>query len=550
MPDMASFRSARSWFLAAAAFATSLALCQCREQRPHAATLPAAQVPVFTPISSAAPAFVAPAPPACAARVAAVAAAPALSELPQVEALRAELLGRARAEPVLFLSAPLPEAADAASRAWRARLFGENPPYTAFTDVLRAFKRDPEALRRVVLTDGYLYADEPTLGTLLATRLSLSLLFREPLLQVTRGSQQLKAERRGASYVWVDGPDAGAPARLWLFDRVSVLGAQLGPSRHVAVRRLAEELGTSSIELVRHTAGGLLASLSYDELRIPAVLQVAPTAELLLECELVTPAEQARVTLARHAALRRRQALGLLRSQIEAQVSEGLPFDEPKTEEGQQDGKLRPEWRNAYLRGETSFLFNGDRYSVFDDRGRPRTPQVCVDFVVDTWERVAGTRWLAQSEGRARSVGRLDFGRLGIENRRSVEQLIEFARAHPEWFELLEVPEAARVPFAQRRRFFERLYRQRQDFRPGDVVAILGPRDDEKLHYHSFFIVDHDPVSGMPTLLAANAGRPRLRTWEAELENAPRRGVVARIRPRLSWLEALGGGSSIQPAPG
>jgi hypothetical protein len=71
------------------------------------------------------------------------------------------------------------------------------------------------------------------------------------------------------------------------------------------------------------------------------------------------------------------------------------------------------------------------------------------------------------------------------------------------------------------------------------VVAILGPRDDEQLHYHSFFIVAADPLSGMPSLLAANAGRPRIRHWEAELENAPRRGIVARIRPRLEWLEGL-----------
>jgi hypothetical protein len=70
-------------------------------------------------------------------------------------------------------------------------------------------------------------------------------------------------------------------------------------------------------------------------------------------------------------------------------------------------------------------------------------------------------------------------------------------------------------------------------------VAILGPRDDEKLHYHSFFIVDADPLSGMPTELAANAGRPRIRSWEGEMQSAPRRSILARIRPRPIWLEAL-----------
>jgi hypothetical protein len=67
----------------------------------------------------------------------------------------------------------------------------------------------------------------------------------------------------------------------------------------------------------------------------------------------------------------------------------------------------------------------------------------------------------------------------------------------------------------------------------------LGPREDEKLHYHSFLIVDADPLSGMPTELAANAGRPRIRSWEGEMQNAPRRSILARIRPRPIWLDAL-----------
>jgi hypothetical protein len=166
---------------------------------------------------------------------------------------------------------------------------------------------------------------------------------------------------------------------------------------------------------------------------------------------------------------------------------------------------------------------------------------VCVDFVLDSWERMADSWWLPRSDGRGRRVGRLDFDALQIENRRSVEKLVEFAKQHPDWFELLEIPRAAQVPLRGRRRFFERLYQDRRQYRPGDVVVILGPRDDERLHYHSFFVVAADPMSGMPTLLAANAGRPRVRTWEAEMQNAPKRAIVARLRPRLDWLERLVG---------
>lgn len=468
---------------------------------------------------------------------------PALPGAPRLEAVRAELLARVRAEPVLFFDAPVPAPESAAARELRARLVSDPAPWTAFADLKRRLGGSPSELRQVVLSEGYLYAEEPALGVLLSTGIRLRQLFSEPELSISRGERTLTAVRRGDDYVWADGPEQGSRVRLWLFDRVAPRGAVLGPAKHWALGDLGVELGTSFVEIERLTRAGVLVRLHYGAAVTKAVLK-PEDGRLRLECESVPSALRSEITQRRELAARRARLLPELRRRIAEQVEEALPFDEPKTEEGQQDGKLRPEWRMAYLQGASSFTFNGDKYPVFDNLGRPRSPQVCVDFVVDTWERMGGTRWLHQKEGRGRSVGRIDFSALSIENRRSVEQLIEFARSRPDWFELLEIPEAQRVPFANRRRFFERLLARRDEFRAGDVVAILGPRDDERLHYHSFFIVAEDPLSGMPTLLAANAGRPRLRSWEAELESAPKRGIVARIRPRLPWLESL-----IGPAP-
>jgi len=45
-------------------------------------------------------------------------------------------------------------------------------------------------------------------------------------------------------------------------------------------------------------------------------------------------------------------------------------------------------------------------------------------------------------------------------------------------------------------------------------------------------------VTGMPIAVVANAGRPRIRSWENELQNAPQRAILAHIRPKLPWLEA------------
>jgi hypothetical protein len=403
--------------------------------------------------------------------------------------------------------------------------------------VVGKVRRSPELARAVFLRDGYLYTENPELAALYGS-LTLSLLFREPELLIVRGAEELRARRlNDGDYEYTNGDERGRRAKLLLFDRVASANASLGPARHVDVRGLSKELGFDELSIERATAQQLAVQARYGALRVPMLLGIAE-GKLSLLCE-AKGAEGALVQSLRARAARALQAQDRLISVIKEQVDEGLPFDEPKTEDGQQDGKLRPEWRNAYLNGSSSFEFNGDRYAVFDASGRPRPPQVCIDFVLDTFERASGTWWQARGQGRQRVLGRLQFDDAALENRRSVERFIDFARSHGESFDVYEPPPEARVPLRNRALFFAELYRARAQFQRGDIVAILGPREDEKLHYHSFLIVDADPVSGMPTELAANAGRPRIRSWEGEMQNAPRRSILARIRPRALWLEAL-----------
>jgi len=457
---------------------------------------------------------------------------------PQLDAARAEVVARARSAEVLFFDTPKPGPASARVEQLRKQLYESQTPWPAFHQAYLEYQRKRDVLRQILLTDGYLYADKPAAAALLGNHVVLNHLFDARELVVIRGSQLLHAVKKDAAYFWSDGPEIGSVARLWLFDRVAVAGESLSTPKHVSVEHVREQTGAESIQIERLTAKGVLAQLIYDNARSPAVLTLHNDA-LELECEAIAPSAAEQVAAARSVTLRKVKVIHQLREAIAAQVQEGLPFDEPKTEEGQQDGKLRQEWRTAYWQGRNSFTFNGDKYSVFGSKGRPRVPQVCVDFVVDTWERLADTRWLNSAEGRGRHVGRIDFSNLGIENRRSVDSLIAYARNKPAWFDVVEFPEAERVAFMDRKGFFQRLFDHRSDFQPGDVVAILGLRDDERLHYHSFIIVDSDPLTGMPTAVAANAGRPRIRSWEAEMQNAPRRSIIARIRPRLGWLEAL-----------
>jgi hypothetical protein len=467
----------------------------------------------------------------------------ALPGAPDLERVRGEILARAKASPIVFLQAPSNVHVSAESQRLREQLRRAVAPWEAFDTLLKKYAKDPKRLREVLLLDGYLYADTPALAVLISSGVSLDHIVDTKEAWITRGHETWRVVRKGKELIWAEGPETDAPAKLWLFDRVRMPGEPVTDDLHFTLDEARAHLGARTLRIERMTTEGLLASAEYGDVFVETVLR-REGSRTHFECEVIPPDIAAVVQRERETERRRRHLREALRRAVDAQVAEALPFDEPKTEEGQQDGKLRGEWRNAYLNGASTFTFNGDTYSVFDWKGRPRTPQVCADFITDTWERMADTVWLPKDRERKRVLGRLDFSRLEVENRRSVESLLTFAGQNPNWFELLIIPEPDRVAFHNRRTFFERLGAMYRDFAPLDVVAILGLRDDEKLHYHSFFIVADDPVTGMPVWVAANAGRPRIRTWEGEMQNAPRRSLYARIRPTLSWLESI----ALEPA--
>jgi hypothetical protein len=472
---------------------------------------------------------------ACAGRIASVVAQPAIAQFEISPAERAALLAQVKATPVVFVAEPQPPNGDEVALLWRKELHASETPGKTLARLLKRFRQFPPFLRDVLLTDGYLYARTPLLAATLADGVSLGMLFRDERLVIERGNQRLVAVRdEDGDYDYADGPEMGRPARLFLFDRVSVEGTSPGAPLHVDVASVAASLGTDRIELEHVTETNVVAKLVYGPHVVPALLRRSG-ASLELDCE-ATPAGDAAVEHAKALAHRRQRAVEALRRPILEQVDEGLPFDEPKTEVGQQDGKLRQEWRLAYKNGFSRYEFNEDRYRVFDQRGRPMVPQVCIDFIIDTFERAGGSWWSPRGETPGKTNGRVDFDVLGMENRRSVEQFLELAGAS-EWFEYRPVPPEEQVRLELRDRFYATLYERRAEYRPGDVVAIFGLRSDEKLHYHTFFVFDADPVTGMPTLVAGNSGRPRIRTLGVEMAPAPKRKLFARLRPRLEWLE-------------
>jgi hypothetical protein len=479
---------------------------------------------------------------ACEARIAGATATPSLAGSPGFDGARAEFLGRARGEPVLFVEEPAATAEAAVPDALRAswRELRAGPPGARVARVARRHGRDPAALRALLLRDGYLFAPEPLDALALATELHLGQLFDAPEIWLMRGAEirklalapaspQRKAER---AYRYVDGPLQGKVGEVLFADRIALSPEGLARPLHRDLRGLADAAGFDRMKVLHRGSTTLVAELRFGDGWVKALLE-GEGAALRVSCLAAPAPERERVAAFLRADAPRRAALAGLSSTVDAIVGEGLRFDRPEGEKtAERDGQLRPMWLSSYLRGGQAFSFEGQSYPVYDVDGRPHPPEVCVDFVLDCYERAAGTWFTQRPAPPARVRGKLDFDALGIKNRRGVLAFERFASQTPDLFETRTFKGAERVPFGQRSSFFGFLLDHADELRPGDVLAIQGVKRDGLIHQHAILLERTDPLTGFAYGLADQMKRPRRRTWEGIMAEAPRRSLLYRVRPR------------------
>jgi len=473
--------------------------------------------------------------------------APGLPGAPDLEKARPLVLLYAKAEPVVFVEKPSVDRTSS-SEAVRYRSMIENTdsPWSNIQRLWTLFSAKPDLGRSVLLRDGYLYAEKPALAFALVDLVSAQTLFSDDRIWIQRGERQLTAERtKSGNYVYVDGPERGERVRLLLFDRIGS-----GPPPvplHRDFRTLRTRFGFDRVTIRHMTEGAIVADLRYGSVWVPTLLD-AQGAHLELRCEIQSSETRDKVTAFRAEHAKKERLLEPLRKAMLEQVEDGLPFDEPLTEYGQQDGRLRREWLRAYEAGKRGYEFQDDIYEVFNVNGRPLVPQVCVDFLFDTIERASGTHYRARGEKRGRVIGRMDFGTMADENMRRATSFIEYAQARPESFDVDLLPENERVEFKFGQKFAGYLVREADRFTPGDVVMIRGytPWDKKNhlMHFHSFFVYESDPLTGQPIVLAGNPGKPLLQTWQFEAFRTPDRSIWYRVRPHVDWLASV-----IQPSP-
>lgn len=485
---------------------------------------------------------------ACAARWKQAEAEPAVPGAPGFERDRIALLGRARGPSLVFVRAPEPakELPPAATQVM-ARL-AKSPPGIRIAKLRGELKRDPAALRAALLREGYAYVEDPEDAYEMVQNVSLTDLFAEEEIVLERGTVREKLVRAKVNKEWryeyAEGPRKGRGAQILFGDRVAASEAELGTPLHVDVGSFADTAGFDRLRPIRVTDGALLAEVRIAPAGVTARAVIdRDGAGLRFGC-FVEPKEK-RDAIAR--AIDddgwRRRAVANMRAAIDETVNDALPFDRPRGVEGpDRDGELRPHWASAYYGGRQGFEVDGEAYPVFLPDGRPFPPTVCVDFVLDTWERASGSWFRPRGEKPGRTSGRLDLDAEGIANRRGVIGFGTFAADRKDLFDVRQFAGAERVPFADRAGFFAGLVKDAaaaDPFRPGDVVAIQGLKRDDRVHQHAILVEAVDPITGMPSGLADQMKRPRRRTWEGIMREAPKRSLLYRARPTRALFERL-----------
>lgn len=412
-------------------------------------------------------------------------------------------------------------------------------------------KRD--ARREHLLREGYLYDDDVGLALALVEQVSLPKLFEGESLFIQRGADiyELKFAKRTRfkknRYVYVDGPWAGEKAEVLLGDRVAETREELEkqPPLHVDLQQLMS-LGTfDRLEPERFSDELLVAKVRYGPgVWVPALFEL-DGAKGQLACEALTPELQEKKLAWEEETAIWRKAMTRVRGVVDEMVREELPFD---ADTNQSNGFLRKAWKRAYFKGWRKFNYEGELREVYTPRGHALAPQVCIDFLTDTWERASGN-WYAPAEvpedgGRLKAhpkktEGAIDFDKLDVGNRRSVAKFTEFTLEHPDLFDVWAIPKDKRLAFEEREAFFAYLQEQADMFRPGDMITIHGYKDGGRPHYHSLIILETDPILGVPTLVAGNAVFAREQTLEGVMHISPGRSLRHRIRVRDPWLKEI-----------
>ena len=448
----------------------------------------------------------------------------------------------AKIVPVIYLERPV-RSAGARARALREELLEARRKERAIARALKEHSEDKVLLREVFLADGYLYEETSAMASAAVRSISLADLFDEEVIYIHRGPSVRALTLEGSEYV----DQAGERVSLLLNDRVATSVADLAEPLHLDADQVREETGAQRVLPRAVSADGAGVTLVYpDGLRTRALL-AGEGHETRVVCE---AAPEDRLERARVDARGFWEWVDAVSEAAMYMVRERPGFDEPVDEpEGdQEDGKLRIAWRKAYYRWESKFNYREEEYRVFDRRGNPTPPQVCIDFIFDTWERSSGTWFRKRGQRPGRTKGYIDFKAKEGLSKRHTPSVLEYARENPSVLERFDFSRRDQAPFRRRRDFARAVAANADEIREGDLLVIHGLREEDmEEHYHTMLVLRTDPLSGVPMVVADNAGRPRIRNMASAMRSAPRRSIKHRLR--IPWSSILEGKAELISGP-
>jgi hypothetical protein len=491
----------------------------------------------------------------CRARASEIEGLAALPGAPGFEAKRIAMLGRARGEPMVFVRAP--KAVDPETLSTEARrsydAYVKERAGSRVLTLVKRHKADKATLRTILLREGYAYSEDTADALALAQDIKLHDVFDEPALFLQRGAVTHKLtrvqEKKDVRYVFEGGALAGITADLLFGDRVALAQDELATPLHRDIAALADEVGFDRAAIVRLTDKAIILDLRFGE-RTARAVAATEGASARLECLAEDAATRDEIAAYRAKGAPKRRALRAIREAVTSIVAESMRFDRPLDEKGpDKDGQLRPLWMTAYLQGRASFQSEDRTYPVFDMQGRAWPFEVCVDFVLDSFERASGTWFRPKGEALGRTIGRFTW----VDDMRQTRGVIGFAERaekHPEMFEVRRFVGNERIQFGERERFFKFLAEHTSEIHAGDVVAIHGYKRDDRIHQHAILVERTDPITGFAFALADQMRRPRRRTWEGIMAEAPKRSLLFRVHPKDEIFAAIDPGEPIAARDG
>ncbi len=391
---------------------------------------------------------------------------------------------------------------------------------------------DKPTLREVLLSQGYLFEERPRVAAALVKVLQISDLFDEKTVYLHRGGIVKKLTYLDGDFV----DDEGNRATILLNDRVSADEGDLAQPLHMDLDRVKEETGARRIMPLSHSSDRAIVRLEYPNgFGARALIENVGNRTSVVCID----GNAQDISDARRSAKVFWDWNRALRETAKMMVAERPGFDEPvdEVEGDQEDGKLRIAWHKAYYRHKRKFNYREEEYRVFDRLGNPIPPQVCIDFIFDTWERSSGNWFRKWRETPGKTPGYLDFSFMKL-NRRHTPSVLDISSVPGGVLERYDFPTRDRVPFRRHKEFASALARNAHALREGDLLVIHGLREEDmENHYHTVIVLSTDPLTGIPTVVADNAGRPRIRSISAAMRNAPRRSIKHRIRVNPGWIE-------------